>query len=162
MVAGARWVQRAENRHETAEILAQPQYVGEPADVLFRSIGGNFRTGRMGAGGGAAEASDDFHVFAGPGVNRPEHRHAVWFLLELLRWGMLDRPVDVEAVASAVYRPDLYDDAVAAAEAAPGPPALRLFDGHRLDPERPLDYLASCRLHRLRVPMPELAAANAG
>ncbi|BAM04192.1 CmpA/NrtA family ABC transporter substrate-binding protein [Phycisphaera mikurensis] len=167
IVAAARWVQAEENRDRTAEILAQPQYVGEPAEIIARSLRGRFRTGREPLGVPPTPDAS-FHVFAGEGVNRPDRRHAVWFLLELLRWGMLKRPLDVGRVAAEVYRDDLFD---AATGEAPRPPAggdavaeatLRLFDGRGPDPARPLDYLAGCGLHRLRVPLPELLAANAG
>ena len=163
IVDAARWVGREENRAETAEILARPQYVGEPVEVIARSLLGRFRTGREPLGE-SPRADPSFHVFDGEGVHRPDPRHGVWFLLELLRWGMLARPVDIEGVAAAVYRADLYDAALEGTgqPLTVGGGGFRLFDGRGPDPARPLDYLAGCGLHHLRVPLPELLAANAG
>ena len=44
----------------------------------------------------------------------PAHAHAMWFLGQMRRWGWLDEQVRLEALASAVYRPDLLASAVEA------------------------------------------------
>ena len=162
VAAGAAWVQRPENRAQAAGILARPEYVGEPESVIVRSLTGRFRTGREAAGEAEPAGDDRFHLFGGLGVNRPDPGDALWFLLEMLRWGMIARPIDVAAVAASVFRPGLYDAALAR-EAEPAPSGgARFFDGRGLDPDRPLTYLEGCTLHHRRVELADLAAAKAG
>lgn len=56
----------------------------------------------------------------------PARAHALWFLGQMRRWGWLNEPTDVEALAAQVYRPDLLAAAVEAEGlyAAAGLPAL--------------------------------------
>lgn len=160
IVAAARWVQNPEHHEEVADLLSRPQYVGEPASLIARSLGGHFRSGRE-IPGTDPIPDHAFHVFAGDGVNRPNRAHAIWFLLELLRWGMLDRPIDIGRVAASVFRSDLFDQALGVEAGLDGGGPFRFFDGRGPNPHRPLDYLAECGVHRLRVAMPELREANA-
>jgi NitT/TauT family transport system ATP-binding protein/nitrate/nitrite transport system substrate-binding protein len=56
----------------------------------------------------------------------PARAHALWFLGQMRRWGWLDEPVDLDALAAQVYRPDLLASAVEAEGLYPaaGLPAL--------------------------------------
>jgi hypothetical protein len=56
----------------------------------------------------------------------PARAHALWFLGQMRRWGWLDEPTDIEALAAQVYRPDLLAPAVEAEGLYPaaGLPAL--------------------------------------
>jgi two-component system, oxyanion-binding sensor len=56
----------------------------------------------------------------------PARAHALWFLGQLRRWGWLDDPADLGALATQVYRPDLLAGAVEAEALYPaaGLPAL--------------------------------------
>jgi NitT/TauT family transport system ATP-binding protein/nitrate/nitrite transport system substrate-binding protein len=44
----------------------------------------------------------------------PARAHAIWFLGQMRRWKWLDQDVDLDALASQVYRPDLLEAAVRA------------------------------------------------
>jgi nitrate/nitrite transport system substrate-binding protein len=103
----------------------------------------------------------------------------------MLRWGQLEKAVDVREVAAAVYRSDLYreaacelgvpcpaaDEKLEGVHAAPwsapreGGGTLELgpdlfVDGRRFDAGDPAGYLAGFELHALRVPLDELARAQ--
>jgi nitrate/nitrite transport system substrate-binding protein len=102
----------------------------------------------------------------------------------MLRWGQIDRALDLHSTADACYRPDLYRDAAepldlavptsdhkpegthargwmltdATSPIAMGPD--RFFDGRRFDPADPVGYLAGFDVHNLAVGLDALAAVN--
>lgn len=107
LLEAAAWADAAENRDELAHLLAAEHYVGAPADLIAAALAGHVA---LDADGSRA-ALPDFHVFHRYAANFPWVSHGMWFLLQMLRWGQLEPPVDVAAVASEVYRPDLYRQA---------------------------------------------------
>jgi NitT/TauT family transport system ATP-binding protein/nitrate/nitrite transport system substrate-binding protein len=92
LVRAAAWADA--NRGELAKILAEPRYVGAPADTIERSL-----------------ADMIFHVDA---ANAPETAHAAWLLAQMQRWGHLPDSADPVRIAARVYRADLYASAMAA------------------------------------------------
>jgi nitrate/nitrite transport system substrate-binding protein len=102
----------------------------------------------------------------------------------MLRWGQISTPIDIRAVADAVYRPDLYR-AAALPLGLPSPSIDRRIeglhdqpwlltqatdpiamgseawlDGGRFDPAQPIAHLADQMITRLRVNLAALAALN--
>ena len=123
-----------------------------------------------------------FHRFA---ASFPWRSHAAWILAQMLRWGQLEKALDVRAVAAEVYWTELHREVAArarhaaarrrtrrskATSTAPfvlagrdGPIELgadRFLDGSRFDARRVTEYLRGCELHALRVPLDELEAAQ--
>lgn len=80
-----------------AALLAQPRWVGLPAEVLAQSLPG--ATGR----------DADRSVFAAHAAGFPWRSHARWFTGQMARWRSL--PEDAVRRAEAAYRPDLYAEA---------------------------------------------------
>jgi nitrate/nitrite transport system substrate-binding protein len=82
----------------------------------------------------------------------------------MLRWGQIEKPIDLRAAASAVYRTDLHREAARALglpspvsdEQVEGP----FFDGQRFDPRAPLAHLRAQSIHARRVDLDELEAAQ--
>jgi len=64
----------------------------------------------------------------------PAHAHALWFLDQMSRWGWLDQGIDIDAVASAVYRSDLAASAVVA-EGLYGAAELPALEGSAMLPQ---------------------------
>jgi NitT/TauT family transport system ATP-binding protein/nitrate/nitrite transport system substrate-binding protein len=91
LVAAQEWADVPTNRRELAELLAQPGYVGAPADLI--------------------EASLEGMVFAAAG--RPKLEHGLWFLGQMQRWGQVPPLASPGPLAEKVYRADLYDAALA-------------------------------------------------
>jgi len=87
-----------------ARLLAEPWYLGLPADVILTSLPGAAARGL----GGASNA--DVSVFHANAATFPWPSQATWFLREMQRWGYLAADCDPAAVA-AIFRPDLYADA---------------------------------------------------
>ena len=53
------------------------------------------------------------HRFHGDHANFPWRSHAIWIATQMLRWGELEKPLDLRAEAARIYRADLYRAAAA-------------------------------------------------
>jgi nitrate/nitrite transport system substrate-binding protein len=169
LLEAAYWCDEPGNRAELARMLAAG-WVDAPESALSASL-----------------AADGFHRFARFSATFPWRSHAAWILTQMLRWGQLEKPLDVRATAALVYRSDLYREAAAEigvpcpaddekpegihdvrwGAAREGGGALELgpdlfIDGRRFDPRDPAGYLADFEIHALRVPLSELAEAQRG
>jgi len=91
LIRAAAWADAPGNRAELAAMLAQPTCIGVDAGVIGRSLG-------------------DI-VFHADGANAPLPAHAGWLLSQMMRWGHIAASTDIPAIASRVYRPDLFDTA---------------------------------------------------
>jgi nitrate/nitrite transport system substrate-binding protein len=118
LIEAARWLDEPHNREEAAMILARPEYVRVPASILRAGLLGQFRFGRD----DAPTVVPDFHVFHRYAANFPWVSHGEWLITQMLRWGQIKPPVDIQSAAAQVYRPDLYRQAAAALD-LPCPPA---------------------------------------
>ena len=107
LIEAAAWADAAENRPALAELLAAEGYVGAPVEVLRAVLAGDIRLDLD----GTAISLPDFHVFHRYAANFPWVSHALWLLRQMQRWGQVERDLDAIAVASEVYRPDLYREA---------------------------------------------------
>ena len=79
-----------------------------PARILARSLAGDFADGS-----GAANPCGDFHVFHRFDANEPSADKADWVVKHLLQsTGTARSPAERAELARAVFRPDIYHDAV--------------------------------------------------
>jgi ABC-type nitrate/sulfonate/bicarbonate transport system substrate-binding protein len=116
LLRAAVWCDEPENRAELSAILARGEYLGASVDIIRQSLVGSPSF----AAGEPSEGSVDSIIFHRYAASFPWRSHAVWFLTQMLRWGQIDASVDIQAVAEAVYRPDLFRQAAAQiGEAAP-------------------------------------------
>jgi two-component system, oxyanion-binding sensor len=143
LLLAAQWADRPDNRAEVAEIIARPNYVNAPLDVVR-----------------VAFERPDFLIFHHRAANFPWRSQGLWYLAQMRRWGQLPGSVDLRRAAEQVFRADLYrlaaldlglpvpltDAKVEGLHAAPwtltdatspiamGPDAF--FDGSAFDPAR--------------------------
>jgi ABC-type nitrate/sulfonate/bicarbonate transport system substrate-binding protein len=110
LLRAAVWCDEPDNRAELGAILAGPDFLAAPVDVVSQSL---IRSPDY-APGEPGELSLDYIVYHRYAASFPWRSHAVWFLTQMLRWGQIDGGVDITAVAEAVYRPDLFRTAAAA------------------------------------------------
>lgn len=176
LLEAAAWVDLPENRAEVVDLIAQARYVNAPRDAVRVSMQGTFQYART----EFARSLPDFNVFHRFVANFPWRSHAVWFITQMLRWGHIDRPLDIRAVAEQVYRPDLYRQA-ACGLGMPAPDidykteglhamdwqlgSMRLgpdrfFDGRTFQPADPIAYLRGFDVADLAAPVSELSCAN--
>ncbi len=146
LLRAAKFCDSPENAAYTAALLSRRKYLDVDPHAILESL----------PGGGAP---DKGCIFFRGAATFPWRSHALWFLSEMRRWGLIDDRVDRRALAALVYRPDLYRTALASLgepapladwkhegahdapwtlEAAPTPipmPPDRFCDGAVFDPE---------------------------
>ena len=180
LIEANRWADRPENRLEVARIIAQKAYVGAPLDVVKMSMTGTFKYAKD----APPTPMPDFNVFYRYAATFPWRSQAVWYLIQMLRWGQIERPIDIKRTAAEVYRTDIYREAAkelgapyptidgkaegvhsapwtltdASQPIAMGPDLF--FDGMTFDPDKPLDYLQALTVHCRKAPLDALAKCN--
>jgi nitrate/nitrite transport system substrate-binding protein len=87
-------------------VLGVPEYVNATASSIEGRLAGHYQ---LGGGLGAKTFKDDDMVFYRNGeVNAPRSAHAIWFLAQYQRLGMLKTAPDYEALADAILLRDVY------------------------------------------------------
>lgn len=162
LARAAAWCDDRAHHGDLAGLLAEPQYIDQPAELIGRALSGQMvaRTGE------AAVANPDFMLFSREATPFPWRSQALWIYSQLARWNMVPHDAATAARAGAVFRPDVYRRALAQSDVAmPGasmklegavdlPLAVgsrrgeltlgpdRFFDGRVFDPEKIEEYLA--------------------
>lgn len=104
----AKWCEDPANHAELARILAEPRYVGAPAQLLERALANQIVL----FPGEPAKPLRDFFVTARHAATFPWVSHAVWFYEQMVRWGQIAFDERDLAAVRATYRPDLYRTAL--------------------------------------------------
>jgi nitrate/nitrite transport system ATP-binding protein len=104
LLEASAWLDDPANRRATCELLSQGRYVNAPVDVLEKSLTGTLQF----SSDEQPRAAPDYNVFQRYAANFPWRSHALWFLSQMLRWGQVDGAVKAEAIARAVYRPEVF------------------------------------------------------
>ncbi|MEX0729599.1 MAG: CmpA/NrtA family ABC transporter substrate-binding protein [Aquisalimonadaceae bacterium] len=181
LIEANQWMDKPENRQEVVKIISGRAYVNAPENVVAMSMTGTLQF----SGDGEPRPFPDFNVFHRYAASFPWRSHATWFITQMIRWGQLDRPVDIRKVADSVYRPDLYRQAAqdlgvpyptidykaeganaepwtledATSPIAMGPDLF--LDGKTFDPENLMAYLQGFKVHNRRIELAALAGLNA-
>jgi two-component system, oxyanion-binding sensor len=138
----AAFVEQSANREEVAAILSGPGRIGVPAEMILRTLEGRLKI----APDGTVRTNDRYLLIGRDGVARPDPVHAAWLYAQMVRWGQAPLAPDLVVASKAVFRPDLYDNALGqtAAETA-GEPADRIgaIAGPAFDPNDIASYLAA-------------------
>lgn len=90
LVRASAWAGAPENRPAVAELLARPEHLGQPVEILARSLAGAALSG-----------------------NRPTPGDAAWLAGQMRRWGQAGPEAD--AAAARVFSPRRFDLALAGA-----------------------------------------------
>jgi NitT/TauT family transport system ATP-binding protein len=161
----AAWCDDPVNHQDLAALLARPEYVDQPPDLILQALSGRMPLRR----GGKPVSLPGFLVFHRGAANFPWRSQALWIYSQLVRWKMVEPSVEAERAAAGVFRSDLYRRALAGhgvampgasmkvegALAQPMPAAShqgnltlapdRFFDGLAFDPEDVAGYLEALR-----------------
>ncbi len=180
LVEAAQWMDKPENRLEVVEIISRKSYVNAPVDVVKMSMTGTFRY----AMDEEPRPLPDFNVFYRYAATFPWKSHAMWFISQMIRWGQIDKPVDIAKTAGEIYRPDIYREAVKGLgipvptidvktegthaeawtlEEATTPIAMGsdlFFNGDVFDPSKILSYIEGFEVKNLAFAMDELSKLN--
>lgn len=111
LVEAAAWVEQPENHPRIAACLAAPSYLGIEARTIERVMAGHVPAGPGDVNADAA-VDPDFITFHRHDANFPWRSHAAWFVRQMVRWRQIDPETPICDVAEAVYRPDIYREAV--------------------------------------------------
>jgi NitT/TauT family transport system ATP-binding protein len=157
----AQWCEDPANHEELARLLAEPRFVGAPADILLRGLSNRLRL----YPDGELRQLPHFYVPASQAATFPWVSHALWFYSQMVRWNQVAFDESHVAQVRATYRPDLYrlalaksatdvptvDTKVEGAQqetsmlpATPEPMRYGpdgFFDGRRFDPDDLANYL---------------------
>jgi ABC-type nitrate/sulfonate/bicarbonate transport system substrate-binding protein len=134
LAAAAAWADRADNHGALAALLARPEYVGAPAELIEPAL-----RGRLALGAGRAASHPDFMYFFRHAANLPQAEEALWAYAQMVRWGQVRAHGSLERIAAGVFREDLYRRYVVGAPASEAAPAT--FDGVRFTAGEIDEYL---------------------
>jgi len=98
LLRAARFCDAPKHAALVAETLSADAYLGVEADVVDSSL-------PKARGGNVLHLESLFFRNA---ATVPWHSHALWFLQQMARWGLIPATTDFKRVAEQVYRPDLY------------------------------------------------------
>jgi ABC-type nitrate/sulfonate/bicarbonate transport system substrate-binding protein len=132
------WCERPENHADLAKLLAQPRYVGAPADLLGQALAGQLVLTTS----SPPTRIEDFYIPADHDATFPWASHALWFYSQMVRWRQIDFSQDHLTAVRSAYRPSLYRAALASLnfEIPDEDTKLeRFFDGQVFDPAKLTD-----------------------
>jgi ABC-type nitrate/sulfonate/bicarbonate transport system substrate-binding protein len=92
------------NSDSVVSLLAMPQYINVPADILKNGFSGSFDYGH-----GKRKALPDFAVFSRHDANIPSYDKAAWLARQVARGGLVS---PVEAGRRSAFRSDLFEQAM--------------------------------------------------
>lgn len=98
------WCGETANHAELAQLLAEPRYVGAPADILRHGLSNQLCL----EPGGMPHDSPDFYVPAAQAATFPWVSHALWFYSQMVRWHQIAFSHEHLLAVRSTYRPDLY------------------------------------------------------
>ncbi|MFC4312101.1 CmpA/NrtA family ABC transporter substrate-binding protein [Steroidobacter flavus] len=135
------WCEQPENHSELARLLAEPRFVGAPAEILLRGLSNRLYLQR----GGEPEHLPGFYLPASQAATFPWVSHALWFYSQMVRWGQVAFDPEHVAQVRATYRPDLYRLALDKTTNVPSADTKldELFDGVSFDSDDLPAYLAA-------------------
>lgn len=102
------WLDKIENRKETATVLSDAAHVNAPVDAILGRLEGRYI---LGAGLPDKTFTNDYMFFHKDGaVNTPRTAHAIWFMSQYVRFGYLKDAPDYRAIADQLIMHDLYKE----------------------------------------------------
>ncbi len=143
----AAFVEDVANRDEVSAILSAPNRIGVAPEVIRRTLDGRMKV----APDGTVRISDRYIMIGRHSAARPDPAQAAWLYAQMVRWGQAPLSAELLATAKAVFRPDLYDNALEPEPAnPPGEPAdgIGAFTGPAFDPNDIVGHLAAWRIRR--------------
>jgi NitT/TauT family transport system ATP-binding protein len=143
----AAFIEDQAHRDEVATLLAMPDRIGVAPEVIRRTLDGRMKI----APDGTTRVSDRYLLVGRKGAARPDLVQAAWLYAQMVRWGQAPLSAELLAAAKAVFRPDLYDAAIAGAQpAVSGEPAdgIGAFAGPPFDPGAISAHLESWAIRR--------------
>ncbi|HEY1015048.1 MAG TPA: CmpA/NrtA family ABC transporter substrate-binding protein [Herpetosiphonaceae bacterium] len=147
IIEASQWLDDLDHRAEAAAVLSGPAYVNAPAEALAGRLLGQYELG-AGLGSRSFDAGRAMLFHRGGQVNAPQRSHAIWFMAQYVRFGLLAAAPDYAAVAERLILRDLYAE-VAGELGLAVPDDMQPFavtlDQRQFDPRNPAVALAGAR-----------------
>jgi nitrate/nitrite transport system substrate-binding protein len=142
------WLDVMSNRPEQAEIVSRPTYINCPAELILPRMQGHYDFGD-----GRTREDPNYMIFSQRNCNYPQRKHAIWWLTQFRRWGMVEGAPDYEAITNQVIRADIYEEAMRELGVSHGGPSMApetLIDNITFDPTKPEEYARGFAVNNLR------------
>jgi nitrate/nitrite transport system substrate-binding protein len=139
VLKAAKWLDDLNNRSKAADSLGQEKYVNAPAEEIRERLVGKYD---LGPGLGTKDFDgNQMQFFRGGNVSMPRRGHAVWFLAQFQRLGLLKEAPAFQALADELIMTDLYAKVAAAEGVAVPNDDMSAFDVKldkvTFDPKKP-------------------------
>jgi NitT/TauT family transport system ATP-binding protein len=135
------------NRDEVSRIVAAPDRIGVEPDLIRRTLDGRLKI----APDGTVRTSGRYLLVGRCGASRPDPTQAAWLYAQMVRWGQAPMRRELLEAARAVFRPDLYDEAMGPPPGRPAgmpPDGVGAFAGPAFDPDDIAGHLAPWAIKR--------------
>jgi nitrate/nitrite transport system substrate-binding protein len=145
IIEACKWLDNMGNRKKAAGWLTKPYYVNAPlAAIESRLLGSS----DLGCDLGVQKYKNDYMTFYNNGlVNMPRKSHAMWFLAQYVRFGLLKSEPNYRSIAEKLILDDLYAE-VAKEMAVPMQADMKPFKTTidvNFDPANIDDYLKATK-----------------
>ena len=144
ILKASKWLDDLANRKKASETIGAASYVNAPPSEIEGRLLGQYN---LGPGIGNKTYTDDYMTFfRGGQVNAPRRGHAIWFLSQYRRFGLLKTEPAYQELADGLILRDLYEK-VAATEGIEVPdddmtPFHIKLDNTTFDPRKPLEEVS--------------------
>ncbi|WOI52197.1 CmpA/NrtA family ABC transporter substrate-binding protein [Parvularcula sp. LCG005] len=154
----------SDGQRAAAELLALPEYVAQPAELILPSLSGN----AVQPTSGERIAVPDYTVYDAGTASFPWLSKAAWLAVQMVRWGQLKSAGDVLTTLRPAFRTDLFRLAANALNIAVpdqdiqvegGTETNRLLDRSVFHSASPMIYLEQFARHSVREPLDEVFSA---
>lgn len=104
MIEAARWIDRQENRVETAQIISGEAYINVPEEVIMLPLTGQYKYHQE------MEPVNlpDFNVFYRYAATFPWHSHAAWYMSQMIRWKDIPDSLDIKNIINDIFWVNFY------------------------------------------------------
>src|SRR5262249_18756054 len=143
----AAFVEDEANRDEVAALLSRPNRIGVGREAIRRTLDGRMKM----APDGTTRLSERYLLIGRDGAARPDPAQAAWLYAQMVRWGQAPLSEEHLLAAKAVFRPDLYEAALASenVRGACGPSdGIGAFAGPTFDADDIARHLAAWTIKR--------------
>lgn len=148
-----------DNRKEASAILSKKEYVNAPKDVIDNSMTGTYMFTN-----GVNTPMPNFNRFGKGYALYPYYSHGLWQMTQMIRWGQLDKPVDMKKTVESVYRPDLFAKAAKDVNyplpSTPWKKESKFIDGVTFDPNKAVDYIYNAPIKSTKITKEALLKVN--
>lgn len=145
IVEACKWLDVQANRKKAAAWLTKSSYVNAPLAAIESRLLGSYDLGcELGA---QKYGANNMRFYNNGIVNTPLKSHAIWFLSQYVRFGMLKSPPDYRGIAEKLILDDLWAE-VAKEAGVPVQPDMKPFKTNldvAFDPNNPSIYLSSTK-----------------